>query len=552
MASTVRDRIVIIESDPMVADILGRQTLQSVGYQTYVVNDASTAISKIMQVSPDVILVNLNLSGLSGKDLLVALSSQQITTPVIVMTSKGMENDVIQAFRLGAADYLIWPAREPEIINAVERVLRQVRERRERDQLADQLQQANQELQSRVRELTAIFAIGKAVTSITDQSLLFEKILEGSLKITQADLGWFLLRDDNQKGFILAAQKGLPGSITSRMNQPWDDGISSLVAMSGESLSISGEPIKRFKIASLGQSALIVPTRVQKQVIGLLVMMRKAASNFNKSEQNLLEAIADYASISLMNARLFRTIEDRARALQVLAENAQMGERVDNEILQIVKSEVRPAAELGLEALSKLAHDPAARWNVPQRQLLTTLQDNLKHIAVVNGSINPLTPSQMTPSANSANLNGLVRQAVGRFLPIAQTNGLTLTADLPQEIILAAANPTQIAQVLDCLISNAMRHCNVGEKVWIHLERTPENTARVCVSDSGRGMTAQLAARIFEPVFEPEMDHRLRFGGLGIRLSLAREIILRFNGKIWVETKPNQGSRFYFTLPVGR
>ena len=82
MASTVRDRIIIIESDPMIADILGRQTLQSVGYQTYVVNDASTAISKIMQVSPDVILVNLNLPGLSGKDLLVALSSQQITTPV--------------------------------------------------------------------------------------------------------------------------------------------------------------------------------------------------------------------------------------------------------------------------------------------------------------------------------------------------------------------------------------------------------------------------------------------------------------------------------------
>ena len=85
------------------------------------------------------------------------------------MTSKGMENDLIQAFRLGAADYLIWPAREPEIINVVERVLHQVHERRERDQLATQLQQANQELQSRVRELTAIFGIGKAVTSITDQ-----------------------------------------------------------------------------------------------------------------------------------------------------------------------------------------------------------------------------------------------------------------------------------------------------------------------------------------------------------------------------------------------
>ncbi len=548
--ASVRDRILIVENDPMTADIIGRQTLQSNGYQTNVVNDANSAVAKIIQLSPDVVLASLNLPGLSGKDLLVALSSQQISTPVIVMTTKGNENDVIQAFRLGAADYLIWPAREPEIINAVERVLRQVHERRERNQLAGQLQQANQELQARVRELTAIFGIGKAVTSITDQSLLFGKILEGSLKITRSDLGWFLLRDNNQKNFVLAAQKGLPPSLANRLNQPWDDGISSLVAMSGEALTIHGDPLKRFKISSLGQSALIMPTRVQKQIIGLLVMMRQAATAFSQSEQNLLEAVADYASISLMNARLFRAVEERARSLQVMAENAQMGERVDNEILQIVKSELQPSVNLGVEALEKLAQDPSARWNMQQRQLLTSVQNQLNHIAAVSGSIHPLTPGQLTPSASSANLNGAVRQSVNRFLPIAQASGLTLTTDLPQEIILAAAHPTQVAQVLDCLISNAIRFCNTGGRVWVHLEKTTEKSALICVSDTGRGMAVQQAARIFEAGFEPEKDQQQRFGGLGIRLSLARDIVLRFNGKIWVETKPNQGSRFYFTLPM--
>ena len=548
--ATVRDRILIVENDPMTADVIGRQTLQAIGYQTYVVNDANSAVAKIMQLSPDVVLASLNLPGLSGKDLLVALSSQQISTPVIVMTGKGHENDVIQAFRLGAVDYLIWPAREPEIINAVERVLRQVHERRERSQLAGQLQQANQELQSRVRELTAIFGMGKAVTSVTDQSLLFEKILDGSLKITRADLGWFLLRDDNQKNFTLAAHKALPASLASHLNQAWDDGISSLVAMSGEALSIHGDPLKRFKIASLGQSALIVPTRVQKQIIGLLVMMRKAETAFSQSEQNLLEAVADYASISLMNARLFRAVEERARSLQVVAENAQMGERVDHEILQMVKSELHPATSRGMEALEKLAQDPSARWNMQQRQLLSSVQDQFKHIAAVSGSIQPLTVGQLASGANSANLNGLLRQAVNRFLPLAQAHNLALTTDLPQEIILAAAHPTQVAQVLDSLISNAIRFSNAGGRIWVHLEQTTEKTALVCVSDSGRGMNAQQTARIFEAGYEPEKNQPQRFGGLGIRLNLAREIVLRFNGKIWVETKLNQGSRFYFTLPT--
>lgn len=548
--ATARDRILIVEKDPMTADIIGRQTLQSAGYQTYVVNDAGSAVAKIMQISPDLVLANLNLPGLSGKDLLVALSSQQITTPVIVMTAKGMENDVIQAFRLGAADYLIWPAREPEIINAVERVLGQVRERREREQLSGQLQQANQELQARVRELTAITGIGKAVTSITDQSLLFEKILEGGLKITRADFGWFLLREDNQKGFILAAQKGLPPAMANRLNQPWDDGISSLVAMSGETLSIHGDPLKRFKISSLGQSALVVPTRAQKQIIGLLVMMRKEARPFNQGEQHLLKAVADYASISLVNARLFRAVEERARALQVVAENAQAGEKVDHEILQIIKAEIRPAVSQGLGSLDKLAHDPTARWSAPQRQLLTTVQDQLNHIANVAETITPLSPGQLTPSVNSANLHGLVRQAASRFQPIAQASNITLTTDLPPEIILAAAHPTQVSQVLDALLSNALGYSNPGGRVWIHLEQTTEKSALVCVSDSGPGMPVEEAPHVFDANFHSSNNHQRRFGGLGIRLSLAREIIHRFNGKIWVETRSNQGCRFYFTLPV--
>jgi DNA-binding NtrC family response regulator len=81
------------------------------------------------------------------KDLLVALSSQHIDTPVIVITEQGMENDVIQAFRLGAYDYLRTPIREAEVVASVERALKQVSDRKERQMLARKLQQSNQELE---------------------------------------------------------------------------------------------------------------------------------------------------------------------------------------------------------------------------------------------------------------------------------------------------------------------------------------------------------------------------------------------------------------------
>jgi two-component system NtrC family sensor kinase len=276
----------------------------------------------------------LNLPGLSGKDLLVALQSQGIHIPVIVIAEKGQENSVIQAFRLGATDYLLWPAREAEVVAAVERVVKQGRESRARQRLDSQLKDANQELQRRVRELTTIFAVGKAVISITDQRVLFDKIVEGMVYVAEADYGWLMMRAESAKSFILTAHRNLPEAWAKRMGQPLDDGVSALVALSGESLVINGEPIKRFKVSALGHAAVVVPVKVQQEVIGLLVVVRKANKAFEHNAQALLEAVADYASISMVNARLFR-------ALQESADRAQAGESRKREQLQEMRKEIQ-------------------------------------------------------------------------------------------------------------------------------------------------------------------------------------------------------------------
>jgi two-component system, NtrC family, sensor kinase len=309
-----QDRIMVVENDPIIIDLIVRQVLVPANYQVTVINSAAEAIAKVKNVAADIIITDLSLPDLSGKDFIVALNSQRVETPVIVIGQRGMEADVIQAFRLGAIDYLIWPLREAEVISAIERVFKRVHEHQELVSMANQLQQANSELQQRVRELTAIFSIGKAVTSITEQSSLFKRIVEEAVKATQADLGWFLVQSEVNKAFILVAQRGFPSTVQSLLNQPSDDGISNLVAMSGEALAIHGEPLKRLRIANLGQSALIVPVKAQTQVIALLVLMRKKAIPFTPNEQDLLSAVADYASISLINARLFRALEERAGA----------------------------------------------------------------------------------------------------------------------------------------------------------------------------------------------------------------------------------------------
>lgn len=381
------ERIVVVETDPAISDLISREALQPLGYQVTVVKSASAILQHALQTPPDLLIANLNLPGLNAKDLLVALSSQGVDVPLVVIAEKGQEEDILQAFRLGAVDYLHWPARDAEVVSVVERALRMTREGRVRARLDKQLKDVNAELQRKVSELTTIVDIGKAVVSITDQRRLFTRVVEGAVKVVDADIGWLLLRDDASKAFLLAAHRNLPDAWVQKMNQPVDDGISALVKLSGETLLIHGKPLEKFRVSTLGKTAAVVPIKVQNEVIGLLLVLRKAEEPFERSDQTLLEAVADYASISLVNARLFRALEQTADA-------ASYGATQRNALLEAVRESVRDevqAVRYPIESMLALKAGPLTQQ---QRELLDTAHAALQRLArVTEKTVPPLTPA---------------------------------------------------------------------------------------------------------------------------------------------------------------
>jgi len=375
MANTPSERILVIESDPDVSDLIARQALKPLGYQVSVAADSSNAIRQAIQLQPDVVIVNLNMPGLSGKDILVAMTSQGITTPMIVLSEVGREPDVIHAFRLGASDYLMLPVREAEVVSCVERALKQVREVRAREKLDAQIKQTNAELQRRVKELGTIFSVGRAVISITDQRVLFDKIVEAITAVTEADLGWLTLKDDKTKSFILVSHRGLPEAWSKKLGQPLDDGLSSLVAMSAETLAINGQPMQKFKIAALGKAAMVVPVKVHNESIGLLTVVRKADRPFGASEHTLSSAIADYASISMVNARLFRALAQNVDAAQAAAKHK-------NDMLQIVRQEVQSTLTTALYPIDLILGEKMGSLTAEQKQALGSAQTALKKLVM--------------------------------------------------------------------------------------------------------------------------------------------------------------------------
>jgi DNA-binding response OmpR family regulator len=368
------DRILLVEHDPEISDLIARQALRSVGYQVDVVSDSSAAIKRSVQTPPDLIIANLNLPGLSAKDLLIALASQGVHTPLLVIARKGQEQDIIQAFRLGAADYLLWPARDAEVVAAVERVLSRVHELRDRQRLDVKLNETNLQLQRRARELTAIINVGKAIMTITDQRAVLQKIVDGAVQVADASMAWLLLRGDDNKSFLLTAQRGLPEVWAKKMNSPLDDGISSLVSLSGESLSIEGEPLLKFRVANFGKAACAVPVKIQKEVIGTLVTVRKELRPFEKIEETLLEAVADYASLYLVNARLFRALSDtRQSSMDVAKRQNAVVESMRGALMEDLKAATYPIDLLLTEMTGNLSGH--------QREALKTARAALQRMA---------------------------------------------------------------------------------------------------------------------------------------------------------------------------
>jgi two-component system NtrC family sensor kinase len=365
--------ILIVESDPDIVDLIGRQSLQPLGYQVTVVGDAASAIKYSLQSTPSLIIANLNFPGLSGKDMLAALNAQGIKVPVIVIAEKGQETDAIQAFRLGASDVIFWPARDAEVVSVIERALRQTQEARERQKLDRQLKAMNEQLQHKLRDLTTILSTAKAVVSINDQRALFDLILEAAQQVAEADICWLMLRDDRTKAFLLRAQRNLPESWAKKMNQTVDDGISSLVALSGESLTMNGSPLQKLKVSVLGKSIGVIPIKIQNEIIGLLLVVRKADVEISRDDQTLLEAIADFASISLVNARLFQ-------ALEKTVETARTGENSRYASLEALRTSVRNETQAAAYPLDLLLTQAPGPLTLEQKQALEAVQTALQRL----------------------------------------------------------------------------------------------------------------------------------------------------------------------------
>lgn len=376
------DTILIVDDDPAVRTLLREQVFTASTFRVYEAKDGPDALQLLQQHTPDLVVLDLVMPGLSGHDMLVAMQSQGFRGPLLVMDEKDSTRSVVEAFRLGATDYVTKPVRETEMVAAVERGLADVRLRRERNALVERLKTTNTALESRVNELTTLYITGKSVASMSGLENLFQRILEGALNVTNADQALLLLRDDKTQQLILRAGRNLQLALLDRLGEPVSDGLADLVMSSGEALNVAGDGLKRFPSAKDQYAVVYVPLMVQTMAIGVLgVGNHEKQVAFDDNHTRLLKSLADYAAIAIVNVRLYSMLDQRSKAVEESSRAITERETQRARQFQVLLAQLnRPLASIDAE-LVKIARADAGRVSPNASQRLVSLSQKVKRLA---------------------------------------------------------------------------------------------------------------------------------------------------------------------------
>lgn len=145
-------------------------------------------------------------------------------------------------------------------------------------------------------------------------------------------------------------------------------------------------------------------------------------------------------------------------------------------------------------------------------------------------------------------LGALAGEIVDAMRRAAPRHALRVRSEAPAPVL---ADRERIARVLTCLVDNAVRFSPEGGDVEARVE-ADEREVTVAVRDHGVGIPAERQGQVFERFYRAHAGTPQDYGGLGVGLDLAREIVARHGGRIWFESAPGTGSTFHFSLPASR
>lgn len=516
------------------------------GYDVLHAADGARALEIAEEEHPDLILLDVMMPEMDGIEVLRRLreTPSSHAVPIVLMTPDLSDQRLkIQGLNLGADEYLAQPINDHELLARIRALLRT-------KQAQDELKAANTQLQ-------ALLHVMQTSSSSLALAEVARHLVDGIVDAVGVEaVGIWMIEDTH---LVRVAEHGYPDrGVRTRQRllhapgTPLDQAIADKQVVYGSAHEIYGSS---HAYGTELQSIMILPLEYHGTVCGVLQLGTYCSREFSPNEVSFLKILANAAATSLQNARLFEETDQQRQKLEAL-------DNEKDEFISIITHELKnPLASIKGYAglLTRRARKdpnlaPATKGlEVIEQQVnrMTMLLDQLRdvsHIGINRFSIEPQVIDMVA----------LVERTVANVKTLSSEH--TVTFDVKENPLLVRIDEFRMEQVLTNLVGNAVKYSPDGGLIEVVAGRAASTVGEagspelapdwvvVTVQDHGIGIPARGRKRLFERFYRAE-NAKGRVSGMGLGLFIAREIVLRHGGTMWVESEEGKGSLFGVALP---
>jgi signal transduction histidine kinase len=537
------------------------------------------ALAMIARQPPDLILLDVMMPGMSGYDVTARLKADPATKhiPVIMLTALDDRNAKMLGLNAGAEDFLTKPVDRPELSVRVRNLLRIKAYGDKLHRALDSLGSVNAELDRRTREIVSAQAIAEgatarlarlqnitaALSNTVTQDEVADSVLREAILALECDTGAVVLAAAPGERLSVLRESGRLDSLMRSFRHvrpplsvgPYAETIEKCQPIYLESFEEMLARYPAFENVSKGKSRgawIFLPLGIAGEAVGALAFGFAGPRKFTQHDRQFADTVARYCAQALDRVRLriaAATALADAGDARLMAEHANNAKTV---FLRAMSHELRTPLnaisgyteilELGIRgAVNPDQVKDLGRIKRAASYLLRLINDVLT-IARFEGA-RPLHVIAIPVNTMLAEVDGLCALQ-------ARAKGLTLTVEQCKTEVEVAADPERFQQILLNLITNATKFTLTGGSITVTCDESA-GSVRIRVTDSGVGIRPIDVERVFEPFVQ--IDRHLTSAtqqGVGLGLSISRELARAMSGDLTLESTEGVGSTFTLTLPL--
>lgn len=546
--------ILLIDDAPLILDLL-EDILDVLDYPILRL-EAGAAVTRILdQEKVAVVFCDVALPDINGVNVL-RMVKQHTPEVQVVMISGQQDFDVArQVLRERALDYLVKPFAQDEVLNVAQQGISSYFH-------AIHQNQARLEAQRRMTDLVLLRKVGETASSGNDLQELFDQIMDSIVHSAGVEVASLMLVKED--GLLhIASAHGLSDQIAKTVRVASGEGISGYVLSTGEPILVPNiDQDKRFVSLHGGQryknqSLLSVPIHVRDELAGVInVNNKKSGEPFDLEDQNLLVAIANQVSLAMENFELVNNLRQQTIAL----------ERTNEDLVRMNRARTRLVCNLSHELKTPLTSimgyvDLSLSFfhKMPEEEI----KDNLEQVREEGKRLERLITGMLRLFSIESEREVWRWKSFGVAWPIADAlqyynrkvseRGLETELDLMDDLPEIYGDQEKFGMAFNSLIDNAIKFNRDGGLVRVKAEeKLYDGLKYVYLQIYNQGQTVPLNAH--ETIFnsytqlgdiDTEKPH-----GVGIGLALAKVVVDRMKGDIFLEEVPDEGTCFGLLLPT--